>query len=393
MQPAGCYHFPRLAIHPGVKRRAMNSNHTSEVTYPLYSCDDHMDLRAFPRDLWTSALPARLAERAPRVESIDGRDWWVYDGRPFERWGPRGPEMPSPYRKAGIEDTAPRMRASTPALRLEDLDRDGVQASVIYGPLFWPQIADPELHLACVRVFNDWALAFTAHCPERFVMLPCVPTVNSELAVSELERVARAGARGVQFIFHDAGREIFTPAWERLWEVAQAAGVPFSFHISGGTAIVRPLHGSWEVAARACILQMQMDEGLVAAIFSGVLERHPDLKLVLGESGIGWLPFVLERMDEEYHKYRGMLHDYQIQTLPTEQFARQVVATFQDDPVGVALIERIGVDNVMWASDYPHGDSTWPFSRQAVAKQFAGVPEETFRKATRDTCLRLYGFP
>jgi predicted TIM-barrel fold metal-dependent hydrolase len=97
-------------------------------------------------------------------------------------------------------------------------------------------------------------------------------------------------------------------------------------------------------------------------------------------------------MDQEFHKYAGKLQDYQLSELPSTLFRRQVIATYEDEPMSIRLIPFIGVDNVMWASDYPHADSTWPHSREAVDKQFAGMPAEIKRKVTHDTCKRIYRF-
>jgi uncharacterized protein len=144
-------------------------------------------------------------------------------------------------------------------------------------------------------------------------------------------------------------------------------------------------------------VQLQLVDPLVGIIFSGVLERHPGVRLVLAEAGIGWIPYVLERMDHEYDKYVEAREGWEarggipIPLLPSEYFRRQVWATFQDDPAGLGLLSSIGEDRVMWASDYPHPDSTWPHSRRVIAAQMGGLPEDTRRKLTHDNASALYG--
>jgi predicted TIM-barrel fold metal-dependent hydrolase len=354
----------------------------------LYSCDDHLDLWNLPSDLWSERLPARMRERGPRVAEQQAGGWWTCDGA-----------IMGPYRlgvgysaitRAGIDDDG--SRAADPTLRLQDMDRDGVHASVIYGPnLFGLPIADPVLKAAVLAAYNDWALEFNRHAPERLCVLPVLPTHAPEAAVEELERVARLGHRGAiispfEFRCSDA-------AWDRLWSVAEQAGVPISFHIGHGTSQVHVAPGSWELAAFATVGPMQLDEPLAMMVFSGALERHPGLRLVLAESGIGWLPYFVRRMDHEAEKHVvGKTLDYRLNGKPSEIFRAQVYATFEEEPLGPSLLPLLGADNFMWASDYPHPDSTFPHSRQAIDEAFAGLDAGFVEKVTATNCARLYRF-
>ena len=357
------------------------------ITHRLYSCDDHLDLWNLPRDLWVDRLPARLCERGPRVADQGGGAWWTCDGA-----------VMSPYRlatgysaiqRAGIEDDGSRV--SDPTLRLDDMDRDGVYASVIYGPnLFGMPIADPELKAAVLAGYNDWALEFNRHAPDRLCVLPVLPTHAPEAAVAELERVATLGHRGA--IISPFEFRCSDPAWDRLWSVAEATGLPVSFHIGHGTSQVRVAPGSWELAAFAAVGPMQLDEPLAMMIYSGVLERHPGLRLVLAESGIGWLPYFVRRMDQTAEKHVAKAQDYQLKAKPSEIFRGQVYATFEEEPLGPSLLPLLGPDNFMWASDYPHPDSTFPHSRQAIAEAFAGLDDSFVQQVTATNCARLYQF-
>jgi predicted TIM-barrel fold metal-dependent hydrolase len=145
------------------------------------------------------------------------------------------------------------------------------------------------------------------------------------------------------------------------------------------------------MAAFAAIAPMQLDEVLAAVVMGGILERHPRLRIVLGESGIGWVPYVLERMEAELDKYAGRMRDHRPALRPTELFRRQVWVTFEEDRLGVRLIPEIGADNVMWASDYPHPDSTFPESRRAVEEAFRGLDPALTRKVVAENCAALYG--
>jgi predicted TIM-barrel fold metal-dependent hydrolase len=127
-------------------------------------------------------------------------------------------------------------------------------------------------------------------------------------------------------------------------------------------------------------------------IFSGVLERHPRLRLVLAESGIGWLPYFVRRLDQTAEKHVKNAQDYRLKAKPSEIFQRQIFATFEEEPLGPSLLPLLGPDNFMWASDYPHPDSTFPRSREAIAEAFAGLDPAFVEKVTATNCARLYRF-
>jgi predicted TIM-barrel fold metal-dependent hydrolase len=357
------------------------------LTHRLYSCDDHLDLWNLPPDLWEERLPARMRARGPRVADQSGGGWWTCDGAVI---GPfRLATGYSAISRAGIDDDG--SRASDPTLRLQDMDRDGVYASVIYGPnLFGLPIADAELKAVVLAGYNDWALEFNRHAPERLCVLPVLPTHAPAAAVVELERVARLGHRGAiisPYEFRCTDRE-----WDCLWSAAEATGLPVSFHIGQGTSQVRVAPGSWELAAFAAVGPMQLDEPLAMMIYSGVLDRHPAVRLVLAESGIGWLPYFVRRMDQTADKHVSKAQDYRLQAKPSEIFRRQVYATFEEEPLGPSLLPLLGPNNFMWASDYPHPDSTFPHSRAAIAEAFAGLDAGFVEQVTSTNCARLYRF-
>ena len=354
----------------------------------IISCDDHMDISTLPPDLWTARLPARLRDAGPHVS--DGF-WTIGDTRVW-RSGGVDPRLPNAIVRAGLPDDG--YRAANPALRLTDMDRDGVDGSVIYGPITGltpAAMRDAELRHACHRAYNDWAAEFNATAPGRLCVLAMLPADDPAAAAAEVERVAALGHRGVQLGHFEAATPIHDPAWEPLWAACAETGLPLSFHLIGGTYLLHIRPGSWEMAAFAAVAPMQLDEVLSAVVMSGILERHPRLRVVLGESGIGWVPYVLERMEAELDKYAGRIRDHRPSLRPTELFRRQVYVTFEEDRLGVGLIPQLGADNVMWASDYPHPDSTFPHSRQAVAEIFRDMDPAVTAKIVADNCARLYG--
>ena len=360
----------------------------------LYSCDDHLDLRAVPRDLWASRLPRDLADRGPRVVTRDGVAVWVCEDRVMGGSGrPAGDVLLanlSAIGRAGIEDDG--FRAGTPKLRLEDMDLDGVAASVIYGPvaLGFP-IGDPALQLAAYRAWNDWAVEeFNAAAPDRLCVLAFLPNQSPEAAAAELERCAGLGHRGAIIDVFDT--EIGDAGWDVLWSAAESTGLPISFHLKGGTSSSLKYDiGKWTSAAFATVLPLQLDEPLAIMVFGGALERHPGLRLVLAESGVGWLPYFLARMDLEWRNLRDKI-DYAPRVPPSELVRGQVYATFEDDDLAAALIPYLGAGSCMWASDYPHTDSTFPHSRQAVDEVLGALPPADRLKITATNCAQLYGF-
>jgi predicted TIM-barrel fold metal-dependent hydrolase len=359
----------------------------------LYSCDDHLDLRAVPPELWQARLPRPLAQRGPRVVLRDGASVWVCEDRVLGGSGkPPGDTLLknlSAIGRAGIEDDG--YRAGNPKLRLEDMDLDGVWASVIYGPvaLGFP-IGDPVLQGACYAAWNDWAVEeFNAVAPDRLCVLAFLPDHSPSAAAAELERCAALGHRGA--IIDVFGIDLGDPAWDTLWAVAAGCGLPISFHLKGGTSPKLTYEmGRWKSAAFATVLPLQLDEPLATMVFSGALERHPGLTLVLAESGVGWLPYFLTRMDLEWRNLRDKL-DYAPTIAPSELFHRQVFATFEEEELAEQYIPHLGAGSCMWASDYPHTDSTFPESVRAVEAALGALPSDDRRRITATNCARLYG--
>jgi predicted TIM-barrel fold metal-dependent hydrolase len=360
----------------------------------IYSCDDHLDLRAVPPDLWSSRLSSADAARGPRVVEQDGGRVWRCEDRVLGGSGAPADatllKSLSAIGRAGIEDDG--YRAGRPDLRLQDMDRDGLAASVIYGPLaLGLPIDDPGLQERCYAAWNDWAIdEFNAVAPDRLCVLAFIPSHSPEAAVAELERAAGRGHRGA--IVDIFGMDIGDRQWDALWAAAADTGLPLSFHLKGGSwSGLSYRMGEWQSAAFATVLPLQLDEPLATMLFSGALERHPGLTIVLAESGVGWLPYFLARADLEYEALRDKIADMP-KTRPSELFRNQVMATFEEDALVTDLIPLLGADSCMWASDYPHTDSTFPNSRQVIDETLGALTDDDRRKVTATNCAALYRF-
>jgi uncharacterized protein len=378
------------------------------LDHPVLSADGHIDLPLLPADLFTAAAPAHLVERMPRVvDGPDGPAWVRADGTRIARVGGSGhtgqPYVPGQsarfdrMNESGFWDdvAAGVHHPADPALRLAAQDRDGIVGEVIYGVLGAANVLDdPEVEAAFMRIYNDWVHEFCSHAPDRLVGVACLPSNDPDAAVAELHRCTARGQRAVEIaLTHD-----MLPLWRQefapIWAAAEATGALVHLHTIGPP--VDPRHAtnvrevkSW-MGAWLTVFQLRMIERLAELCFGGVLHAHPSVTVVLGESGIGWLPYVLERMDEEYHE---RFTDLELTMPPSGYVRRQVLATFQHDEAGLALIERIGAGNVMWGNDFPHGDGVWPDSIPTIEAQFAGVDPGVRRQVCFDTTRRIYGFP
>jgi predicted TIM-barrel fold metal-dependent hydrolase len=391
----------------------------------LISADSHINEAP---DLWEQRLPTRLRERGPRlVRTEDGRDVWMAEGinpAPL-MWatnaaGQRREGEPFDDHEMTITREDMLRGSYDPAARLADMDADGLRAEVLYpGPLGGlgggggiAGIPDPELRGATIRAYNDWLAEFCSAAPDRLVGLALVRIEEPEQAVAELERAAALGLRGaVVNAMPDTtgGEPIFSASYDPVWSAAEECGLPLSLHI-GHCRSLRPIASAVTRSAEAAsgnpltstgsntgiaemfftMVCLDMAEPVSLLIFSGVLERHPGLKFVIAESGIGWIPFVLERMDYTFNRHRRWMRTG-ISEAPAEQFRRSFHATFQQDEETGLLARHIsGVSTLMWASDYPHTDSTWPYSRNVVDDLFAGVPSDERAQICSGNARRLY---
>jgi uncharacterized protein len=376
------------------------------VDYRFISCDDHLDLPVLPADLWTSRMPAHLRDRAPHVEQRDGRAVWVCDGKVWGGWGgrldgriPARGKLPflNAFDRGGIADQSER-RPAVPELRLADMDRDGVEAHVMFGPVTSIDLADAELRDACYRAYNDWLEEFCAVAPNRLIGVPMLPEYP-DAALKELHRIVAKGCfRQVVMQIALAKPRLHDPAWEPFWTALEDTGMILSWHVTvflgvGGDPGLGKIAGTFTVT-KALISQFL--DPFVDMFAWGILERHPKLRLVLVEGGLGWLPWVVQELDyrhwrlweaKEFWADKGGID---LVTKPSDLFKRQIYATFQEDHVAMALLPFFGDGHVLWASDYPHPDSIWPNSHATVERQMKHLSPELRRKITRDNAAKLY---
>ena len=379
------------------------------MQYQRISADCHIDLIWLPPELFSSNASAELKDRMPYVtDSERGPVWVSKKGAQFglqNGMGSAGRQyVPGQIHRSDrmaeqglYEDGKNGIRRLTePDLRIKDQDLDGVQAEVIYGILGAAmRLQDNEAAAEVMRIYNAWLADFCDTHPERFAGLACIPNHDVDVALAELERVAkRGGLRGIEVANTHDMPPLFEPSWEPLWAAAEEARLSVHFHTIGGRmnyqmADMAPLQRRQAFAVSITSFQLVMSKIVMEVIYGGLLEAHPNLKVVVGEAGIGWIPYILEHMDLEWE---DQFKDLTLTMKPSEYWRRQCYATYQSDPVGIRLLDFLGEGNIMWGSDFPHPDGIWPDSDEFVARELGDLPQATQHKITCENAGKLYGF-
>ena len=368
----------------------------SQIT--LISADSHINE---PPNTFVDRVPARLKDRAPRVERTPEGDVWIFESgapRPIGLDSMAGRDYKD-YQRTGHTYEKMRRGAFDPKARLEDMTADQVNAEVIYPGVGFRlnSMPDPELQLACMRAYNDWLAEFCAAGEGRLAGLGLLPLNDIGVAVDELKRIGTLGLQGA--VLPAVTPKFYSNAdYDPIWAAAAEQHLPLSFHIGGmrGMTLQDATTGSKDgtpdpgaMMTYMAISKMALAEPLAFLIFSGALQRHPDLQIVLVEGGFSWLAYLIAQMDVSFERHRYWTNST-LEEPPSVYFHRQVRATFIQDKPGMAVLHLVGADNVMWSSDYPHSDSTWPKSQEMVAEQFAGVSEEDKAKIVAGNAAKIY---
>lgn len=292
-------------------------------------------------------------------------------------------------------EAATRAGYHDPVERLRDMDADGVDVEILYSELsafrFFPLIGDEWRTVAAA--FNDALADFASIDPKRLLVSYQLPIQDVDFAITELERLADRGARSVHLPnypqevgcadYHDAR---YDPLWARLAEM----GIPVSQHLGIKESL-------YDVCRRdptpqkgifASLPAMMLAENLGFWIMTGLLERFPDLRVVMVEPGLTWVPFYLDQLEVAV---RAGFEFPGLKLSPTEYFRRQIFLTFVEDARGLRARDELGVENLMWSTDYPHPQCSWPDSLAVIDRQFAGVPADERDLIVGGNAARVYG--
>lgn len=351
--------------------------------YFIVSADCHV---LEPPDLWEKRIEAKFRHRIPRLEvDANGRKWLVVEGQ--------GKKGIRDFTLDGEDLERAKAGSFDLAKRCQDLDRDGIDAEVIYpnrGLLMWTS-PDTAMQTAMCRVWNDWAIEVFGPSQQHSVPTAAIAPQDVDAAVQEVHRVAQKGYKTVFLPVTVPEQPYNLTLYDPLWAAIQETGMPISFHVGTGKD-PRTATGNGGAIINYVVhaLSTAIDP-VVHLCASGVLERFPDLKFVTVEAGIGWLAWTLWVMDEGFKKHHFWISP-KLPMLPSEYFRRQGYATFQDDPIGLETRKWIGTDRLLWGDDYPHHEGTWPRSQEAIDRTMGDLTKEERRRVLGLNAAKLYGF-
>jgi len=367
-----------------------------ELPFRFVSADSHV---VEPPDLWTTRIDRSFRERAPRMIRERDVDYFVCEGAAIAKMsiGFTSAAL-TPAQEISVDERWENIYrgAWDPDARLADLERDGVEAEILYTSLGLRlfSLRDAAFQAACFRAFNDWLAEFCASQPRRFFGAGLVGVAPAQGGVAEMQRIARLGLRSAMISVLPEGPSGYgDPAYEPLWAAAEDLGLPISLHMAGSRVLPSP---SRNVLVNFSLGFTSAMYSIAELIFSGVFDRHPRLKVVAVENDAGWAASLMERMDFRYERDRfwaGSANGITSGRRPSQQFREHVYCTFMRDHTAVRNREQIGIANILWSSDFPHQDSSWPDSRRIVAEHLVGVPPEDQRRIARENAIALYGLP
>ena len=366
----------------------------------ILSSDSHV---FEPPDLWTTRIDRAFRDRAPRIERIEGADEIVVEKDQLlsgigliSNAGARF-EAPETISGRGRFEDVPR-GGYDPHQHLADMRIDGVAGEVLYPSqgLFYFRVKDGALMSAIFRAYNDWLAEFCGADPSRLKGIAMINLDDVRAGVAELERSAKLGLAGAMISELPLDDRRYDQAeYEPFWAAAEALAMPLSLHTA--TRRQGKIRGSGPKTLRDASSRATKAFGpatsLCDLIFSGVFERYPRLTVAVVEFELSWAPHLLDSMDYTYReRHEEAIYRFKDGMRPSDFFHKNVVLSFQEDALGIRLRDVIGLDNMMWGSDYPHSESTFPRSREIIAEILTGVSADEQAKIVGGNTARVYRF-
>ncbi len=361
--------------------------------YPIISADSHI---TEPPNTYLDFIDPAYRDRAPHM--VDGGenvgDLFVIDGMrtpvPMGLVAAAG-KPAEEIRIMGVRFGDLHRSGWDPEARLADQERDGVSAEVLY-PTVGMQLCnhrDGDYKKACFDAYNLWIASYCAAHPERFLGAGQTALRSPEEGIADLETIKALGLRGVMMPGDPSYDDDYdSKSWDPFWDAATDLGLPLSFHIlttrSGPTRGPR-LNGFLSVV-RGC------QDIMGTLVFGAVFERHPRLKVVCVEADAGWVPHFMYRMDHAFNRHRHWMQpDQELARLPSEYFAENIYVTFQDDWTAFKQADQMNWRRLMWANDFPHSDSTWPWSQEMLDTHTTSLTDEQTEAILCTNVAELYG--
>ena len=359
--------------------------------FPVISADSHITEHP---DTYSAHIDAKWKDRAPRmVNAGDKGDLFVIDGmaRPIAMGLVAAAGKPAEELSmtgARFEDL--HRSGWDPSARLADQDRDGVSAEVIYPTVGMMLCNHPDFEYkdACFAAYNRWITEYCATDPARLIGCGQSAATDPATTVADLRAIHALGLRGVMMSGNPGHEDFDSPDWNPVWETAIELNLPVSFHIltMKDTRTRGPRLNSF-----LSIIRGNQDI-MGTLIFGGVFERYPDLRVVCVEADAGWVPHYMYRMDHAYNRHRNWLGDgVTLSRKPSEYFHDHIYTTFQDDWVAFRSADQMNWRRMMWANDFPHSDSTWPWSQDMLEEQTRQLTGEQTRAILCENVAELYG--
>ncbi len=362
------------------------------ATTRVLSADDHI---IEPEHLWVERVRACYRETCPRIVEVDGRQAWLYEGE--LTYIPMGSCRALPgFDEAGYPPAPGTARFDEirpgcydPGERLKDMDVDGVWGQLCFpnyarfaGHRFFLNVQDHELGLACLQAYNDYLLdEWCATDRARLFGAVILPLHDLDLTLAELARVLAKGARAIAFSENPTVLglpSVHTGHWDPLWAAVDEARIPVCMHIGSSSRLVT----TSEDAPPTVLVSLNGLNSMMAGVdwlLSGILERFPNIKVILSEGGAGWVPYILERTEKAFHDKRIKPNATIGQTSkggtvpPSQLFRDHMFVCLVDEHFALRALDDIPVDNLLWEGDYPHGDGLWPHNRDYLEKALAEV--------------------
>jgi predicted TIM-barrel fold metal-dependent hydrolase len=367
----------------------------------LVSVDDHV---VEPPHLFEGRLPRRYQDAAPKlVHKDDGTDVWRYEGAEIPNIGLNA-VAGRPPEEYGIEPTSLeelRTGCYDVEARVQDMNANGVLGSMCFPsfPQFCGQLFmrsnDMDAAAAMVRAYNDWHIdEWAGTHPGRFIALSLPMIWDPELMAEEVRRVSAKGCHAVSFSENPAKLglpSLHSDHWDPFWAACSDEGTVVCMHIGSSSQLVITADDA-PIDVLISLQPINIVQAAADLIWSPVFRKFPQLDVALSEGGIGWIPYLLERIDYVYHHHKAWTGQDFGDKLPSQVFGERVITCFIDDAFGVASRDFLNLDRVCWECDYPHSDSTWPQSPELAMKYLAPLADDEINKITHENAMRLFRY-
>jgi predicted TIM-barrel fold metal-dependent hydrolase len=368
----------------------------STTNKPIISADSHI---AEPPNCYLDYIDPAFKNRAPHIEvHPEYGDVFVIEG--LDQPIPMGliaaaGKKPSDLTASGVSFEELPKSAWDASFRVADQNTDGVSAEIIYPTVGMMLCNHPDIdyQAACFGAYNRWLEEYVGGAPEnRLFGLGQVALRSVEEGIKEIEDAKKRGFVGVMMTGNPPEADYHDPMYDPLWEASVAMDMPLSFHILTSKADQIAAQRGPKINGFLGIMRGCQDV-LGTFVFGGVFERHPNLKVVCAEADAGWVPHFIYRMDHAYDRHRYWMKCPPLEKMPSEYFLNNIYLTFQDDWTAFKHRNEMNPQRLMWANDFPHSDSTWPWSQGILEEHTKDMNQQEKDWILHDNVAECYNLP